>query len=377
MKREMLKPLCITLSFLLVISVFSVWAIIKPADEYSVSERRKLAQFPKASFDSVKDGRFFESFEKYAADQFPMRDKLRALKATASYDFLLERDNNGLYCYDDTIAKIDYPLDPFMIDNAADLFENITELYLKPANAKVYIAAIPDKNKYLAEEAGRLSLDFDALKARLFEKTPDMTHIEIDGLLKYYNYYYTDTHWKQEEIYPVAKHLADEMGAEIPSFKSYTLNVSSTPFYGVYSGQFAKKCKYDSFRFLSSPVTDGLRVTVFSFDEETGDLTPGNGVLYDKKAFSTDDMYNFFLMGSVPLITIENPAAENEKELVLFRDSFSSSLAPLLAGGYKKVTLVDLRYLPSYAVGDYVSFENADVLFLYSTLVLNDSLQLS
>lgn len=377
MKKEKLKTLCTALSFILVISVFSVWAVLKPADEYSSSERRKLAQLPQISLSSVKDGRFFESFEKYAADQFPLRDGLRALKATVSYDILLERDNNGLYRRDGMIAKINYPLDPFMIDNAAELFENINELYLKPANAAVYLAAVPDKNNYLAEKSGHLALDFEELKARLFEKTPDIKHIEIDDLLSGDDYYLTDTHWKQECIYPVAKRISDALGAEIPPKDSYKENVASEPFYGVYSGQFAKKCTPDTLCFLTSPITDGFFVTVYSFDDDTGELVPENGVLYDEKALSGDDMYNTFLMGSVPLITIENPAAQNEKELVIFRDSFSSSLAPLLAGGFKKVTLVDLRYLPSYAVGDYVSFENADVLFLYSSLVLNDSLQLN
>ena len=59
--------------------------------------------------------------------------------------------------------------------------------------------------------------------------------------------------------------------------------------------------------------------------------------------------------------------------MVLFRDSFGSSLAPLLLQGYRKVTLVDIRYMDPKLLGDYVNFQSADVLFLYSTLVLNSS----
>ena len=80
-----------------------------------------------------------------------------------------------------------------------------------------------------------------------------------------------------------------------------------------------------------------------------------------------------FLSGVAPLITIENPNAGTDKELVMFRDSFGSSLAPLLAEGYSKITVVDVRYMQSSLVGNFVDFENSDVLFIYSTALLNNS----
>ena len=40
---------------------------------------------------------------------------------------------------------------------------------------------------------------------------------------------------------------------------------------------------------------------------------------------------------------------------------------------YRKVTLVDTRYVDPKLLSNYVNFQNADVLFLYSTLVLNSS----
>lgn len=61
------------------------------------------------------------------------------------------------------------------------------------------------------------------------------------------------------------------------------------------------------------------------------------------------------------------------KELLLFRDSFGSSIAPLLLENYSKITLIDLRYLSKDILENYIEFENQDVLFLYSTLVLNQN----
>jgi hypothetical protein len=85
------------------------------------------------------------------------------------------------------------------------------------------------------------------------------------------------------------------------------------------------------------------------------------------------DAYEMFLLGASPILYLDNPNATSDRELVVFRDSFGSSLVPLLAEGYAKITLVDTRYINSDYVGNYVAFDNQDVLFLYSTLILNNS----
>jgi hypothetical protein len=79
-----------------------------------------------------------------------------------------------------------------------------------------------------------------------------------------------------------------------------------------------------------------------------------------------------FLSGPLSLVTVENPNASTDKELVVFRDSFGSSIAPLFAEGYQKITLLDIRYLNQNIIPNFVTFENQDVLFLFSTGVLNN-----
>ena len=80
-----------------------------------------------------------------------------------------------------------------------------------------------------------------------------------------------------------------------------------------------------------------------------------------------------FLSGSLSLVTIENPLAKEDRRLVIFRDSFGSAIAPLLISGYSEITLADIRYMHPDNLGKFVDFGGCDVLFLYSTLVLNHS----
>ena len=95
--------------------------------------------------------------------------------------------------------------------------------------------------------------------------------------------------------------------------------------------------------------------------------------LYDMEKAFGNDPYDMFLSGELSYVTIENPDAKTDKELVVFRDSFGRSIIPLLAEDYAKITVIDIRYLPSTMLGFSVKFEDQDVLFLYSTLVLNAS----
>ena len=60
--------------------------------------------------------------------------------------------------------------------------------------------------------------------------------------------------------------------------------------------------------------------------------------------------------------------------MILFRDSFGSSLVPLLLDNYRKITLVDIRYISSKILEQYIDFNGQDVLFLYSSLVLNQNI---
>jgi hypothetical protein len=105
------------------------------------------------------------------------------------------------------------------------------------------------------------------------------------------------------------------------------------------------------------------------YDFESGKTLP----VYDRSKLDSRDLYDVFLSGSRSLLTIENPNGIPGKELIIFRDSFGSSIAPLLVQDYAKVTLVDIRYIQIDMLERFVEFTGQDVLFLYSTLVINHS----
>lgn len=347
---------------------FSLWALFKPADAASESERRALAQLPQFTAQSVLSGGFAQQFEDYATDQFPLREPFRRLKALTATRILRQRDNNGLYLREGYLSKLEYPMDLSSLDHVEERFSYLCQRYLREAGCSVYLCAIPDKNYFLAAAGGYPSLDYEAFVQELRRRTDDMQYIDVFDLLELEDYYRTDTHWRQETLLPVAEKLASAMGVTLSA--EYETQTLSEPFYGVYAGQSALPLPPDTLSYLTNDILEGCTVTSY----DTG--TPQPAEMYDLSAAASADPYELFLNGADALLMIENPAAATDRELVVFRDSFGSSLVPLLVEGYSKVTLVDIRYLNSAYLGNFVEFDDQDVLFLYSTLLLNDSLAL-
>ena len=335
----------------------SVWCFTGTTPDYSESERRVLESFPEISWEAINSGKFAKDFEDYSVDRFPMRDTYRSIKAYTRLYAFMQKDNNGLYTADGHLSKLQYPFKQNMADYALELFTKVKESNF--GDSKVYLAVIPDKNRYLAEENGYLSLDYDVFSKYIAEGMSYAQYIEVADLLSADDYYFTDTHWRQNNITDVASRLVSSMGGNLSD--SYTEKTLDIPFNGVYVGQSALKVKPDTITYLTNSTIENLSVE-------------GASAVYDMKKAQGKDPYEMFLSGAQPVITIKNPANTEGKRLIMFRDSFSSSLAPLMAEAYSEVVLVDLRYISSNLLNQFVDFKNADVLFIYSTMLLNDSL---
>lgn len=338
------------------------FAWLSPAKDTSEAERRPLAQMPELSTQTVISGAFMEKFEDYTLDQFPARDGFRRLKAMFHYYALNQSDNNHVYLAQGHAAKLLYPMDSKAVDMAMEKLDWVYKTYLKDSDAQIYMAVIPDKSYYLAGN-DYLSMDYETMFAKVKAGAPWAEHIDLTDSLTIDDYYRTDIHWRQENLLPVAQKLAGGMGLPMPKAEDYTEVSLDRPFYGVYYGQVALPMQADTMRLLHSSVIEPCTV----YDHETGKSI----AVYDMEKLTSRDLYDVFLSGSKSLLTIENPNAETGRELIVFRDSFASSLVPLLLEGYSKVTLVDIRYMSSQILENFIDFTGQDVLMLYCTTVLN------
>ena len=316
---------------------FTAGSILLPDKEISEAERRKLEKFPQITLDSVLSGKFMTKFESYTLDQFPLRDGYRGLKSFFVRNVMMQKDNNGYYEYDGYIIKSSYPYNEKSVSYATGRFELIYETYLKDTDAKVYLTIVPDKNCFVPE--GYLSMDYTEFTRKVAKDMDYAEYIDIFPLLELSDYYATDTHWRQEKITDVAQLVSENMGVTLN--EKYSAHKVEEPFYGVYHGQSALN------------------------DMEK---------LRSDNPMVIPDPYEMFLSGpNRAIVVLENPNASTDKELIIFRDSYANAIAPMFLEGYSKVTLIDMRRVMPQFLGRFVEFSNQDVLFMQSTLVLNDS----
>ncbi|MCL2816769.1 MAG: DHHW family protein [Clostridiales bacterium] len=370
--NDKIKNIVNTVMFLLIIVGFFGINLMLPSNELSSSERRALRQRPEISKPSViLDKQFYADVEEYFLDQFLLRDGFRGVKALTAYNLLGLCDNNGIYMQNGHVYKMDFPLNEDNIVRAADRFNLICETYFQDKAMNVYYSVIPDKNYF---SRGYLAYDYDRLLQILHENVSGMEYIDIFGVLALNDYYRADLHWKQESLLPAAEKLIASMGKEYlnPGYTQHRLE----NFKGAYFGQAALPLKPDTLTYLTGGAISGARAYRHAYSQADGAHKIETPV-YDPNAFNGVDPYNLFLGGPQMIVEIENPANQGGGELYIFRDSFGSSIAPLLLENYSKITLIDMRYIRHTLYERFISFTpGSDVLFLFSTQILNHSMML-
>ena len=328
----------------------------------SQSERRTLKTMPELTVETLVSGKFMREFEAFALDSFVRRDDFRGVKAQMLFKIYRQKDNNGIYLVDGHAAKLETE-NLAAIGQAVNKFKAMAALL--PETVRFYYGIIPEKGYFMAEQNGYPALDYAEIEGLLAAGLPNMQGIDLKSALALGDYYRSDLHWDQAKLASVVARLGEELGFTA----GWDYRQTSQPFLGVYAGQSALPMPAEGLTILQNEVTDGLLVSYL--DPKTGGMVAGD--LYTLAELDSIDPYSVFLGGAQPLIVLENPAAEDERELVIFRDSFTSSLAPLLAEGYSKITLVDLRYLTGRVLSQYTTIApDADVLFLYGVQVLSN-----
>lgn len=411
--KNNVKNIVTSVVFLTFIFAIALVCWFKPAGEMSFSERRKLEQFPEFSvgayvtdakgntefkvLDKIANDKpssltvydnsireYIDKFESYSLDQFPLRDTMRSLKAFFDLKIFNKMDNNDMYEVDGYISQMQPTLvvesnagkNIYGVNHATGVWNNIYNKYLDGKANKVLVSVIPDKNYYMAKENGYLAYDYEELFALIKEKCPDFEYVDISGELTKESFYKTDTHWSQDKIVDVAKKIAAALGVydeyDWSGYDSDNIKSLDLPFYGVYAGQLNLGTESETIKYFTNNVLDNCKL----FEYESNKYTD----IYNESLAKANlevgkDPYDFFLSGAKKgIMRIDNPNQDNGKTLVIFRDSFGSSFAPLMAEGYSTVYVVDIRVTMAGMINMIVGgFEDKDVLFLASSMVINDS----
>ena len=269
-----------------------------------------------------------------------------------------------VYVYQGYAVTTEAGYDQKSLDYAARKLQRLYDSYLTGNDGHIYLSVVPDKGSFTAPPEGYTPASAQETADTLLAQLDFVQYVDIAPGLTLEDYYRTDPHWRQECLVATAQTLAQAM--DVPLAGDFQENAIDVPFYGAYAEKAGEPLVADTLRYLTGEVLDACTV----YDYETDAREP----LYDLAAVDTDTPYDLYLQGSRSLLRIDSPLSATDRTLVVFRDSFGSSLIPLLAESYRTIYAVDIRYLSSQMVGRFLSFDGSeDVLFLYSTLVLQNS----
>ncbi len=363
------KTQLIIILFIIILAAVPIVSMASPDRLLSEVERRPLSQLTGYSqyldtYYGAGLSDYLAYLENYLLDQFPLRDELRSLNAAGRVYGLRLMDYKLYYKLEGHLAKLDPTLRPNAVEGALAHFNRMNR-DLFDGQGKQLFALIPDKNVFMAEKEGYPHYPYaemlDLIENNLDEEIHLLSlldHLSLD------HYYRTDPHWNQTKLEPVSSYILEALGLSDCGSESYQVSEGLTDYFGTYAGQAALPVEADRLSWLSSQSLNNLTL----YDPVTGERTG----IYQKDKLEGADPYDLFMGGAKPLLIIGNEAREEGRQLVVFRDSFGSSLIPLLADAYREVIVIDLRYISMGAVSGLADIDpGADVLHLYSMSVLN------
>lgn len=351
-KLTSVKPVNLALTVLFcagLIVVFTALFFI-PDSDFSVTEKRVLTLFPKATLSSVADGSFERDVEKYLQDQVPFRN---FFVGVASYtgQLLGQNGTEGVYrCRDDYLINTPVEFDEKKLSN------NLKRLndFVRDRDIGKYMMIVPQTGYIMDDKLPKnhSSYNDDGIFDFIRKTADEFTFVDLRESFKDQKddvqlYYKTDHHWTMDGAFIGMNEFLKAAGRPCVAKSDFSIE-KHTGFYGTtHSTSALWLTPPDSMELWNYDDAD-ISVTVRDIGVET--VTTRNDV-YFKEHLTEYDMYPVYLNGNHSFTHIVNNNADGGA-LLIIKDSFGNSLASQLVASYKDIIMVDLRYYRTEAVSD-------------------------
>lgn len=345
-------------------------SIIQPDRKISDEENRVLTTFPKPGIENIKNKEYMTALEDYSSDQFILRDLWIRLKVRC--DLLVgKREFNGVY-----LGKKKYLMQiPVGMDekNTKENLEAMNRFRQKNSDLRMNALIVPN--------AAYIMKSYLPLGAPVRDQGEDMNYIKkqlsggiglidiTETLRKHVDegiYYKTDHHWTSRGaaygFNAAAKQL--EIEGLVSDYKIYTVATD-------FSGTLASRSGYHKVKdTVEVYQPENVEYQYLVSDSDNEEKRP---TIYDRKALKGKDKYQVFFGGNHAMVDIVT-TNDNQRRLLVFKDSYANSFVPFLIPYYNEIIMIDARY---YYENVNMLIENkgiTDVLFLYNMdTFLNDN----
>ena len=378
--------------FAVIMVVIPAVTIALPKAEKSENENRTLAKMPtlvdqrkldkaenpKDVWDAIKwkyitnrEGKAFkDDFETFFCDHLVGREMW--VKSCNTLQRLSgQREINGVYTEGDRMIQLFRGGDRESVDKSIAAINAFAEKFpdkqvsfmLAPTSQEVYGTKIPSYMGISSEKA---------FIEDTYKKLEGVTSIDCQSFITghggEYIFYRTDHHWTSLGAYYAYQSAAKTLGYNAYSRNMFNVETAGTDFHGtLYS------------KTLDDSITpDTMDYYHLANGEPTLTMTCVNGAdvqkydsLYVREFLDQKDKYSSFTGSNVPIVTIETDV-DNDKSLLIIKDSYAHSLVPFLSNHYSKITMIDMRYINTDISRLVKLDEYQQVMFMYNVITFSE-----
>lgn len=346
---------------------------------FSENENRYLQEFPEYSFKNYKEEKFMNGFDDWISDRFFGREEWITLK-NISDKLIGKTENNGVFVtndmmmqkwdgYDETV----YERNLNAINGFLERHEEIPVYFMLVPNAQeIYGENLP---KYAEVENQKEFIDNFYSSLENAAGTIDVYSALSEGKSSYI-YYRTDHHWTSYGAYLAYSAAGEALGYQSIPLENFSVEHASNEFKGtLFSKTLDTSVTLDTIDYYTLKENEPtVKVSVYDdYDIKSNRVTYKDyESLYFREFLDKKDKYSSFLGQNSPIVTVLNENAKSDRSLLIIKDSYAHSVIPFLSKEYKKVTMLDLRYIQT----DFQSMAKLkdydQLLFLYNVITFSE-----
>jgi len=347
---------------------------------FSENENRFLSRFVKPDFkgfvqnffndrsNNIKDRRFMNAFDDWFADRFFAREEWIVLKN--ELEMLQGKSEiNDVFVTEERLVQVWRGYDEERVTAVLTAMDGFAErnphaavsFMLIPSAQELYIDTLPPNsgagNQEMFIRHCYNSLEYitgvDVLTP-LFENRDS------------YIFYRTDHHWTSYGAY--WGYYAAAARLEFAPLEPGWFNIehASSNFLGtLYSKTLNRRIAPDIISFYTPSRIQPPELTL---TVNTGLEITEHDTLYFREYLDVKDKYAVFLGMNSPIMDIVTDLENNDKSLLIFKDSYAHAMIPFLVNHYKRITVVDMRYI-NVDVRQFIDIEEYEqILFIYNVV---------
>ena len=360
----------ITILFLILIFAIPVLTYLNLDSDVSNIENRKLAAMPEYTRCSLLSGEYFEDIEEYISDHIYLRDEwiksytllnMNLLKKKRINDIVIGKENTLLPYYTDELAtRLETQLDN--IPQMARQMEKVSTL-VGSYGGKFLFVGVPGQSSFFRERYPFYMENkedyFDYNEETFFSelKAKNIDYLNMHEIFRdeYSEDYYlrTDHHYAFEGFFKTYQEVIEALGMDVLSRNNFEVKEIEEPILGSRNRQiyFLKETED---RFKIAKLKDDLNYTKYTGGVEDSTL------YYIEEGRPS---YNIYMNGDHSETVIDTKRDELP-DLLLFGDSFTNAIEPLLFLHFNKTRILDLRHYGEMSLTEYIKLHSPDYVVM-------------